>query len=61
MGIGRKGARYQELRRKWILASFLCADLLVLWDESEEDLGAMVGCFVEVCKRRGNSMEVRAR
>ena len=29
------------------------ADDLVLCGESEEDLRAMVGRFVEVCKRRG--------
>ena len=29
------------------------ADNLVWYGESEEDLRAMVGCFVEVCRRRG--------
>ena len=35
-----------------MLGLFYAADL-VLWDESEEDLRAMVGCFAEVCRRRG--------
>ena len=35
------------------------ADNLVLCDESDEDLSAMVGRFVEVCRRR-KSMHVRA-
>ena len=30
----------------------LYADDLVLCGESEEGLRAMVGCFIEVCKRR---------
>ena len=35
------------------MPGLLYADDLVLCDESEEDLKAMVGCFVEVCRRRG--------
>ena len=34
------------------------ADDLVLWGKSEEDLTAMVGRFVDVCRRRG--MKVNA-
>ena len=38
-------------------------DDLVLFGESKEDLRAMVGRFVEVCRRRGLkvSMQVKAR
>ena len=32
---------------------FLYADDLDLHGELEEDLRAMVGCFVKVCRRRG--------
>ena len=39
--------------REWRLHSLLYADDLVLCSESEEDLRAMVGCLVEVCRRRG--------
>ena len=35
------------------MPSLSYADDLVLCGESEEDLRAMVGCFVEVCKGRG--------
>ena len=38
--------------REWRLPGLLYADDLVLCDESEEDLRAMVGRFVEVCRRR---------
>ena len=31
----------------------LYADDLVLCGESEEDLKVMVGCFVDLCRRRG--------
>ena len=40
-------------RREWRLPGVLCADDLVLCGLSEEDLRAMVGRFVEVCRRRG--------
>ena len=36
-----------------ILPGLLYADKLVLWGESEEDLRAMAGWFVEECRRRG--------
>ena len=52
MGIGRRGVRFQEERRKWRLPDLLYADDLVLWGESEEDLRAIVGWFVELCRRR---------
>ena len=35
------------------MPGILYADDLVLCDESEEDLSAMVGRFAEVCRRRG--------
>ena len=35
------------------MTSLFYADDLVLCGESEEDLRAMVGCFIEVCRRRG--------
>ena len=40
-----------EERRDWRLHGLLYADDLVLRGKSEEDLKAMVGCFVEVCRR----------
>ena len=39
--------------REWRLPGLLHRDDLVLCDESEEDLRAMLGRFVEVCRRRG--------
>ena len=38
-----------EEGREWRLPDLLCADDLVLCGESEEDLRAVVGHFVEVC------------
>ena len=35
------------------MPGLLYADDLVLCGDSEEDLRAMVGCSVEVCRRRG--------
>ena len=40
------------------IAWSLYADDLVLYGESEEDLRAVVGCFVEVCRRRGLKVNV---
>ena len=42
-----------EEGREWRLSGLLYADDLVLCDELEEDLRAMVGCFVEVHRRSG--------
>ena len=42
-----------EEGREWRLPGLWCADDLVLWGESEEDLSTMVGCLVEVGRRRG--------
>ena len=47
-----RGVRFQE-GREWRLPGLLYADDFVSCGESEEDLKAMVGRFVEVCKRRG--------
>ena len=44
MGMGRRG-------REWRLPGFSYADDLVLCGESEEDPRAMVGRFIEVCRR----------
>ena len=44
---------FLEDGREWRLTGLLYADDLVLCGESEEDLRAMVGQFVEVCRRRG--------
>ena len=40
-----------EEGREWILPIPLYEDDLILCDESEEDLRAMVGRFVEVCRK----------
>ena len=53
MGIGKRGMRFQEEGREWRLPLLLYADELVLCGESEEDLRAMVGRFVEECGSRG--------
>ena len=53
IGMGRRGVRFQEEGREKRLSSFLYADDLVLCGESEEDLRAMVGRFVEMFRRRG--------
>ena len=47
MGMRRMGAKFLEERRMLILPGFLHAV-----DESEEDLRAMVGHFIGVCRRR---------
>ena len=48
--------RFQEEGREWRLPGLLYADDLVLYGKLEEDLKAMVGCFVDVCRRRGLSV-----
>ena len=54
MGMGR--------REDGRLSGLLYADDLVLCGKSEEDLRVIVGCFAEVCRRRGlKIMQVRAR
>ena len=53
MGVemGRRGVRFLEDGREWKLPGLSYADDLVLCGESEEDPRAMVGRFVEVCRR----------
>ena len=53
MGMGRRGEAFQEEGNEWILPGLLYADDLVLCGESEEELRAIVGCFIEPCRRRG--------
>ena len=48
---GRMGnieMRFLKEEREWRIPSLFYVDDLALWGESEE----MVGCFVEVCRRR---------
>ena len=47
MGMGRSGVKFQEEGREWRLPGHLYAG------ELEEDLRAIVGCFIEMCRRRG--------
>ena len=62
MMMEKKGFKFQEVGREWRLSGFLYADDLVLCDELEEDLRAMVERFVEVFKRRGlKAIQVRVR
>ena len=53
MRMGRKGMRFLEEGREWRLPGLLCAGELVLYGESDEELRALVGRFVEVCRRSG--------
>ena len=53
IGMGSVGMRFLEEGREWRLTGLLYADDLVLCNESEEALKTRVGCFVEVCRRRG--------
>ena len=50
------GARFQEKRREKRVPGLLHADYLVLCSESEDDLKAMLGHFVEMCRRRGQKV-----
>ena len=50
MGMGRRRVRFQEEGREWRLPGILYVGDSVLCGESEEDLRAMVGCFIEVCR-----------
>ena len=43
----------EEEGREWSLPGLFYADHLVLYGKLEKDLRAMVGCFAEVCRRRG--------
>ena len=53
MEMGRRRARFQDEGREWRMSGLLYADDLVFCGELEEEMRAMVRCFVEVCKRRG--------
>ena len=50
IGMGRR-VRFQEKGREWRLLGFLYVDNLVLCGETEENLRAMVGCYIELCSR----------
>ena len=52
MGMGRRGVKFQEEGRKWRLTGLMYADDLDLCGELEEDMRAIVGRFIEVCRRR---------
>ena len=51
MGMGKRGVRLQEKGRVWRIPGLLYADDYVLCGDSEEDLRAIVGRLVEVCRR----------
>ena len=51
MGMGRMGMRFLEEGREWRLPNVLCADVSVLCGKFEEELSAMVGRFIEHCRR----------
>ena len=51
--MGRRGLRFLEDGRESRLGDLLYADDLFLCGESEEDLRAIVGRLVVVCRRRG--------
>ena len=53
MGMGRREVKFLEGGREWRLPGFLYEYGLVLCGKSGEDLNAIVGRFVEVCRRRG--------
>ena len=50
---GRRGVRFQEEGREWRLPGLSYVDDLVLCGKSEEDLRAVMGHFIGVCRRRG--------
>ena len=49
--MGRKRERFLEEEKECGLPCLLYADEFVLCGESEEDLKAMMSCFVEVCRK----------
>ena len=51
IGMRRREVKFLEESRKWRLPGLLYADDMVLCGEPEEDLRAMVGWYVEVCRR----------
>ena len=52
-GKERRGVRFLDDGKEWTLPGLLHADDLALCGESEEDLWAMLGWFVEVSWMRG--------
>ena len=53
IGMGKRGMRFREEGREGRLPGIFYANDLVLCSESEEDLMAIVGHFIEVFRRRG--------
>ena len=63
-GDGKEGSEIPGEGRAWRLPGLFYADDLAMCGDSEEDLRVMVGCIVEVCRRRGlkvNGAEWRER
>ena len=58
MEMGRSRVRFLEEGREWKLLGLLNAGDLVLCSESKEDLGTMVGRFVEVYGIKGVKVNV---
>ena len=50
--------RFLEEERVWRLRDLLYADDFVLCSESDDDVKVIVGCFVEMGKRRGLKVNV---
>ena len=59
--MGKMEVRFSEKGREWRLPNFLYIDVLVLYDDTEEDLKMMVGHFVEVRKGTWKSVQIRGR
>ena len=60
--IGRMEMRFRKEKRIWKLPGPMYANDLVLCNESEEDLRAVICCFIEICKRKGlQVMQIKAR
>ena len=57
----RRGVRFQEEEGNWRLTGLLNTDDLGLRGESVGNLRAIVGQFVEVCKRRGLKLNADKR
>ena len=61
MGMRRRGVRFQEEGKEWILPGLLYADNLVLCGESEEDLRLIVGLLLRcVGEEVRKSIQARA-
>ena len=59
--MGRLVVRFQEEGREWRLSYLLYADDLDLCGELEEGLRALMGLFIEVCRRRGLKVNTGVR